>query len=262
MTPSNRLPLTGTLLCMVLALGAAGCGGGSSSTTLAASNSGTTSNSGPLAVSVSASSATVPPGSSTQITASVSNDSANAGVAWVLGCTPALPGQPAMPCGTISASTTPSGTPITYTAPSVGDLTVAITATSVSNGNVSAVANLTVPGIAVSVSPGSATVNIASSSQVTAMVADDAGNQGVTWTLSYTVNGSLVPCPSAAVCGSVSPASTASGLPTTYTAPSTPPVGSLEVALTATSVANTAASAQSFVTVPGINILIDPNSAS
>jgi len=140
-------------------------------------------------------------------------------------------------------------------------LTVAITATSISNGNVSAVANLAVPGVAVSVSPGSATVNTGSSSQLTAMVTNDASNQGVTWTLSYTVNGSLVPCPSAAVCGSVSPASTASGLPTTYAAPSTPPAGNLEVALTATSVANTAASAQAFVTIPGINILIDPNSA-
>jgi len=109
MTPSNRLPLTGILLCVLLALVAAGCGGGSSSTTLAASNSGVTSNSGPLAVSVSASSATVPPGSSVQLTATVQNDSTNGGVAWALWCAPALPGQPGMPCGTISASTSLAG---------------------------------------------------------------------------------------------------------------------------------------------------------
>jgi hypothetical protein len=57
---------------------------------------------------------------------------------------------------------------------------------------------------------------------------------------------------SAAPCGTVLPTATASGVATTYTAPTTPPAGDLMVTITATSVANTSVSNSAIVTVPAI----------
>jgi|HubBroStandDraft_6_1064221.scaffolds.fasta_scaffold00160_11 hypothetical protein len=65
------------------------------------------------------------------ITATVNNDSANGGVTW--SC------APAGSCGTFSAPTSASGTPVTYFAPTViPTSTVVITATSVTNTAISA----------------------------------------------------------------------------------------------------------------------------
>ena len=66
---------------------------------------------------------------------------------------------------------------------------------------------------------------------------------------------------SAAPCGTVSPSATASGVATTYTAPSTPPSADLMVTITATSVTNTSASAFAFVTVPAITVSAAPGGA-
>jgi hypothetical protein len=71
-----------------------------------------------IAVSVAPNPATVAEDTSPQFTATVSFDPSNQGVTWTLTQgTPPLPCSPA--CGTISATSSPSGTPITYNAPSV-----------------------------------------------------------------------------------------------------------------------------------------------
>ena len=216
-----------------------------------------------LTVAVTPATATVQPGASAPFTATVTNDPANAGVTWNLSCSPAVSGEPGVSaCGNLSSMQTQSGIAATYTAPISGDLNVTLTAATVTDGSVIASAVIRVPGIAVTVSPFNVTIQVGSSGQLTAIVANDSANKGVSWALSYVQNGSLVDCPSATVCGSVSPTSTASGVATTYTAPTAPPAGDLEVALTATSVANTAASAQGFVIVPGIKVSIAPNTAT
>src|ERR1700758_709309 len=81
-----------------------------------------------ITVSVAPGTATVQPGKIAMFTATVNNDAANAGVTWNVSCSPALPGEPGMPCGSVSPTATPSGTATTYTAPTAGDLHVTITA--------------------------------------------------------------------------------------------------------------------------------------
>ena len=211
-----------------------------------------------IAVTISPATGTVQTGATAPFTANVTGDTANAGVTWSLSCLPAQSGEQAGDCGGLSAASTPSGSPTTYTAPTSGDLNVTITAASVTNPNAVASASVRVPGTAVVVSPGSATVALAGAAQFTATVFNDATNQGVTWSLVYVQNGSSVPCPSVDVCGSVSPTTTLTGVATTYTAPTAPPAGDLEVVLTATAVANSAASGQAFATIPGIAVSVAP----
>src|SRR5260370_14999587 len=146
-----------------------------------------------ITVSVAPATATVQPGATAQLTATVNNDAANAGVTWNVSCTPAVSGEPGMPCGSVSPTATPIGTSTIYTAPAVGDLVVTVTAASVTNGNALASATIRVRGIAVSVAPGFATVKVGTSAPFTATVTNDAANRGVTWSLFETVNGGLVP---------------------------------------------------------------------
>src|ERR1700686_3312756 len=72
-----------------------------------------------------------------------------------------------------------------------------------------------------------AAVQPGSTAQFSATVSNDSSNMGINW---------AVTCPAIA-CGSVSPITTASGAPTTYTAPAIPPAGDLTVTITATSAA-------------------------
>jgi dienelactone hydrolase len=216
----------------------------------------------PISVSIAPGAATVQTGKTARFTASVVNDPTNAGVIWNVSCSPAFVGEPGMPCGSVSPAATPSGTLTTYTAPPAGDLIVTITAASATNANASASATIRVPGVSVAVAPGSVTLNVNATAQFTATVINDATNQGVNWTLLYSQNGVLVPCTSAAVCGTISPTATASGAATTYSAPTAPPAGELEVAITATAVANSAASSPALITINGINVSIIPSTAS
>src|SRR5271165_2805814 len=77
--------------------------------------------------------------------------------------------------------------------------------------------------------PTSVVVN--SQTNITATVAHDSKNGGVTWS-----------CTPAATCGSFSPTTTASGVATTYTAPAT--IADSPVTIIATSVTNSAVSAK------------------
>jgi len=213
--------------------------------------SGISANKPSITVVISPTSATVQANGTQQFTATVANDSANKGVTWTLSCS-------APSCGSVSPTSTASGVPTSYTAPTTkhaGDLKVTITAASVANSIVWAQASVTVPGITVSVNPSTATVQAGTTQQFTATVSNDTGNSGVTWTLSQGGNA----CSRG--CGTVAPSTTASGAPTTYTAPATFPPSDLTVTVTATSVALGAASSSATITVPAINVSVTPASA-
>ncbi|HXY25343.1 MAG TPA: hypothetical protein VEI73_11880 [Candidatus Acidoferrum sp.] len=91
--------------------------------------------------------------------------------------------------------------------------------------------------IVVSVSPGTAAVQAGATAHLSATVANDPSNNGVTWNVSCSV----------ANCGTVSPNATPSGAVATYTAPSPLPSVGITISVTATSV--TDASKSSSVTL-------------
>jgi hypothetical protein len=175
-------------------------------------------------------------GSTTSLTAVVSNDSANAGVKWTVTCS-------ATACGSFAPTSTASGTATTYTAPSTAGFSVTVTATSVTDPTKTASATIsittTAPVITVTLNPAApASVVAGTTASLTAVVANDSANAGVTWT---------VTCGSAQ-CGSIAPTSTASGTATTYTAPAVPP-SPATVTITAKSVTDTTKTATATVAI-------------
>jgi predicted dienelactone hydrolase len=201
-----------------------------------------------VTITVTSNVSTLLAGGTAQVTATVANDPAHKGVTWSVSCG-------SQPCGSVSPTSTGSGTATTYTASSTPpsfDTIITILATSVSNPQISNAVGITVSGLTLVVNPPTQTVNIGTSAQFIATVGNDPGNQGVSWS---------VACP-AAPCGTVSPTATASGAPTTYSAPATFPAGNLSVVLTATAVANTGATAAASITVPGTNVVVNPPSAT
>jgi Abnormal spindle-like microcephaly-assoc'd, ASPM-SPD-2-Hydin len=182
-------------------------------------------------------------GGGQNFTATVQNDSQNKGVTWSLsgdGCSGAA-------CGTVSAASSASGAPITYTAPAnvPSPATITLTATSAADSTKSAETTITVtaaPGaIAVSVSPMSVSVPTNGSQDFTATVQNDAQNKGVTWMLLGASCGE-------STCGTLSATSSASGVAITYTAPANVPTPE-SVTLRATAVANGTKSAAAIITV-------------
>ena len=184
----------------------AGCGGASS-----------TSNPPPSQVSVSVNPAAVTliGGATQTFTATVLNDSTNAGVNWTA----------------TTGSVTAAGV---YTAPApVTAGTVTVTATSKADATKSASATVTLLNPALSIAPSSPAAMIGGATQsFTATLTGDPANAGVKWTV---MGG-----------GSFSAASTLSGAATTYTAAD--PVTSSSATVTATSVTYPSLSAS--VTVP------------
>jgi predicted dienelactone hydrolase len=239
----TRVSLVAMLIGLVVAVSNFGCGGGASSPPPV------------ISVSLSASTITVQAGATTQISATVTNDSANKGVTWTVTC-------PTAPCGTVSPATTASGVATTYTAPinPPASLTVTITAKSVADATKTASASASVSAVAISVSivPSTATVQVGTMAQFSATVTGDTTNSGVTWTLTQ---GGATCSPG---CGSVSPANTASGVSViyaNYTAPATAPANPT-LTITATSVADPTKSGSASVTVvlPPISVSISPTS--
>lgn len=96
------------------------------------------------------------------------------------------------------------------------------------------------PMITVSVLPLTASVAVGQTQTLTATVTESV--KGVTWTITQ----SGTACSPG--CGTIAPTSTASGTPTTYTAPATAPTNAM-VTITATSVENTSKSDSATVTV-------------
>ncbi|HEX7695880.1 MAG TPA: hypothetical protein VF394_00740, partial [Candidatus Acidoferrum sp.] len=167
-----------------------------------------------ISVTVSPSTASVQAGGGfQQFTATVRNDRHNRGVRWTLSGV-ACSGSP---CGTLSATTSASRTPITYTAPPnvPNPSTVTLTATSVSNTARSASATITVTGSSaarsVTISPKRGGLTITQSLPVTATVQNDAGAAGVTWSASG-------PACSGTTCGTFARVTSNSA---TYVAPNT-----------------------------------------
>lgn len=195
----------------------------------------------PISVSVSPTSASTQAGTGKQqFIATVRNDSRNRGVRWTLsgsGCS-------GSGCGSLSASSSASGKAIAYTAPSsVPSLaTVRLTATSVSNNTKTARATITITApVSVMLSPTSVSLNVSSAQQFAANVANDSGNQGVTWALTQ-AGSSCVPA-----CGALSGKTTTS---VRYTAPSAVPANPT-ISLTATSIRDTTKKASATITVTG-----------
>jgi len=208
-----------------------------------------TATAGSPSVSITPTAANLGVNSIQQFTATVAYDPSHAGVTWTLtgsGCV--------TPCGSLSANSSASGDAVTYAAPAHPG-TVTVTATSVTDYTKSASA--TVKVTAVTMTPtGFVGVDLNTTQQFTATLANDPSNSGVTWTLTG------AGC--ATDCGSLSANSSASGVAVTYTAPAIAPAPGT-ITLTATSVADTTwtASAVVVVTTPGvITVFVSPASAS
>ena len=198
----------------------AGCGGGGGSTPAPTTQA--------ISVTVSPATMALNGGGSHTFSATVANDSANAGVTWSIGTG----------AGTLSASST---TGVTYTAPSavVATSTVTLTATSKSDTTKSAAATITLnpPVITVTVSPPTASLNGGGSQTFGATVANDPANAGVTWSIGSGA-------------GTLSASSTTG---VTYTAPSTI-AAAATVTLTATSITDTSASGTATITLNSASV--------
>ena len=108
--------------------------------------------------------------------------------------------------------------------------------------------------ISVSLSETAATVLAGTTANFTATVSNDPANMGVQWSVSCV----------AAPCGSVSPASTPSGIATTYTAPAALPSRGATITLTATSITDSTKSLSATLIpighIPGYDVGVDYHS--
>lgn len=181
------------------------------------------------------------------VTATVSNDTTNSGVDWSVSCFNT-------PCGSVSPSHTASGVLATFTAPPTvpapnpqPNPVVTIKATASANNlnalfAVSATTNVTIVApITINITQGVANNSIVQNdtAKLVAAVTNDVASAGVDWT---------VTCGTAGNCGSFSPAHTASGAATTFTAPSAIPAGG-SVTITAASTTDPTKTTTETVTV-------------
>jgi hypothetical protein len=172
----------------------------------------------PISVSISPSSSNVPTSQTRTFTATVRNDASASGVTWELsanGCPKVI--APVDSCGVLSNVT---ATTANYTAPDTVPLPAGITLTAraVADRTKTATANFSVFAagtISISISPSSPTVETGKTIQLTATVVNDPSNAGVMW--SITAQSDYC---SSFPCGSLSPTSSESEQPTTYSAPS------------------------------------------
>jgi dienelactone hydrolase len=201
----------------------------------------------------------VPAGTSIKLQATVISDPNNGGINWaVMSCNQGPQPAPAADCGSVSPTVTANNGTVTYTAPAIppaGDVTLAVIATSQTAPLVNFPYDFTIPGISVAVIPTSALLPLNISQAFTATVANDGANKGVTWAPSQ--NGAAC----APACGSLSPVSTASGAPTTYTAPAVLPANEA-VVLTASSIEQPLSFATGSVTLTGGSISVVPDDLS
>lgn len=199
------------------------------------------SNSHPLTVSFTQS----PPtstglGTTNTMSATVSNDSSNAGVDWTVTC--ATSGT----CGSFSPTHTASGAVTTYTAPIIvpSGGTVTISAAATADSTVVAQATVTISSTSGGISvffavPPPKSLPIDQSTAITAIVINDTSNKGIDW---------MVSCGTAGACGSLNPAHTASGEFSNYTAPSAVPAGNT-VTITASSTVTPTINVQGTITI-------------
>jgi len=184
-----------------------------------------------------------------QFTADIVADPTNhGGVSWALKCG-------ASDCGALSAATSASGAPVTYTAPPgpiASDVVVTVTVASISRPDVQGTGTVTVAAVAVTVTPDSALVPLKAWSFFTGNL-QWAPTDGVTWSV---VQNSMA-CGN--VCGSFAPAQTLNGQEVTYTAPSVMPPSAV-VTLVSTSVFDHTKSASAAIKLTTGNVLLVPDS--
>ncbi len=169
--------------------------------------------------------ASIQQGQQVTLSAQVTNDSTSAGLTWSVSCGSAAAGA----CGSFSST---SGATTIYTAPdnTVGS-PVTITAASVAVPSVTVTATITInpaPAISVAVAPASFTLGAAHNGETANLIATvtgDSSDAGVDWSLQCTST--------LGNCGSLTPATSASGAVITYKAPPTVPTGGT-VIITAT----------------------------
>lgn len=210
-----------SLAALILALFSSACGGGSSQP---GTPPGTQSRS--ISVVLSPLSSSVVPGGTAAVSATVSNDSAHAGVAW--SCTPTSA------CGLFSPPSTDSGMATLYTAPALVPTggQVIVTAKSVTDNSKSASSTLMITDSASAVQidmPPPPTIQPSQTVNVSASVSHDTA--GVNWS-----------CSPAGACGTFSPASTGNEVATSYAAPASAASGTA-IIITATSVTDSGKSA-------------------
>ena len=127
------------------------------------------------------------PGGAQQFTATVTTNQQNQNVTWTLsgsGCNAAT-------CGTLSATSSASGVPITYTAPPAVPNPAMVTLTATSDASSASTAQATITlsapvptNISVSISPKQAGIASGQSLPLTATLQNDTTNSGVTWSAS------------------------------------------------------------------------------
>jgi hypothetical protein len=172
------------------------------------------------------------------LTAAVANDPANAGVTWTVTC------GGAGACGTLTPGTNTNDViAASYQAPSAvpGGGTVTITATSVTNPSVFAIATATITTSAVTTVKFATAppASLAEGGTATLAATETPAGQTINWTAT---------CGTAGGCGSFSANATASGGSTIYTAPGAIPAGHA-VTITATSAAAISNSANAVTTI-------------
>lgn len=238
------------LAALMAILSLVGCGGGPTAMPAPA----------PISVAVSQTSAAVTAGQPQTFSATVAQDAQNKGVSWALsgaGCSGAT-------CGTLSATSSASGMPITYTAPFTPPTppTVTLTATSVSDSTKASAITLMIgapsPAIVVTVSPTTSNLQTGATQAVAATLQNDSQNKGVKWTVSLPGTACT-----AASCGAVTPTLSLTGVSVTYTAPTEVPSG--PIILTATSITDSTKSAAATITVltpPKITVTVSPATAN
>jgi len=140
-----------------------------------------------IVVAVSPTSQSVPVSQTHAFSATVQNDSQNKGVTWTLAGT----GCSGTACGKLSATSSASGASITYTAPASvpNPATVTLTAASAADSTKTAKATITITpassaGVSVTISPKRGGLVVSQKLKFTAVVQNDSGNQGVTWSAS------------------------------------------------------------------------------
>jgi hypothetical protein len=180
-------------------------------------------------------------GSTTALSATITNDLANGGLSWSL--------SPTTGCGSLSAG---AGTSVTFTAPSVmtAACSATVTVTSVADHRKTVSSSIAINQTSVSITQPGGNQNIAAGTgfSLAASITDDGTGQGVKWAISP-----------ASGCGSLA---ASSGLTNTYTGPvETGLASACTATITASSAADSGKTASLQVTANPISVTLSPSSA-
>jgi hypothetical protein len=257
----TRLAGVAAMLLAMLMVGITGCGTGSAVRPVLGAIAATD----PLGVVAGQRSSAIV-NSKTSLSVTVADDQ-KLGVDWTVTCSDsATPGAIAGVCGSLTHTHTDNGLETTYTAPSIVPLDnpVTITAAATVDPTRTAVLNLTIMPLPITIAFGDASgpvlppsnLTVGASVGLVATVTNDSTASGVNWTVS---------CGSTA-CGSFASGNpiknqTASGNQIIYTAPATIPPGGT-VTVTATSVIDHTKSKSATITLVPVVVNVSPATLS